>query len=78
MFCIFQNENECAIFNSSSMMFRSKTELCAGRKIPFPKMKVYQRRLEESKPDDSNKKFMFKLVKEIKNLVRIKKYLNPN
>ena len=55
-------------------MFRSKTELCAGSKIPFPKMKVYQRRLEESKPDDSNKKYAFKLVKEIKNLVRIKKY----
>ena len=56
-------------------MFRSKTELCAGSKIPFPKLNVYQQRLEESKPNNGNKKYTFKLVKEIKNLVSIIKYL---
>ena len=68
--CIFQKENECAAFNSSYLMFRSKNEVCAGNKIPYPKMKVYQRKLEVSKPGDSNRTFTFKLVKETKDSVR--------
>ena len=51
-------------------MFRSKNEVCAGNKIPYPKMKVYQRKLEVSKPGDSNRTFTFKLVKETKDSVR--------
>ena len=35
-------------------------------------MKVYQRKLEESKPGDSSKKYTFEFVKENKNTVRIK------
>ena len=51
-------------------MFRSKKELCTGIKIAYPKMKVYQRKLEKPKPGDSNKKYTFELVKENKNSVR--------
>ena len=56
-------------------MFRSKSEVCAGNKVPFPKMKVYQRKLEESKPGDSNKKYTYQFIKEIKNSVRKKNYI---
>ena len=51
-------------------MFHSKKELCAGKKIPYPKMRVYKRKLEESKSGDRNKKYTFHLVKEKKNSVR--------
>ena len=58
-------------------MFQSKKELCTGIKIAYPKMKVYQRKLEKPKPGDSDKKYSFELVKEIKNLVRKKTTQEP-
>ena len=66
----FQNENEVATFNLSSLMFHAKNELCAGSKIPYPTLKVFKRKLKEVKTQEGKQKKKFELLKEIKNTVR--------
>ena len=51
-------------------MFHAKDELCAGNKIPYPKMKVFQRKLNNAKHENVKPKYTYKLVKEMKNSVR--------
>ena len=70
----FQNENECSILNSTTLMYRSKYELCAGYKIPYPKMKVYIRKLKKSKPGEKKKSYTFKYLMEQKNPVSISSF----
>jgi hypothetical protein len=53
-------------------MYRPKFELCAGFKIPYPKMKVYIRKLKQPDPGvggRSKKSYSFKYVIEQKNQV---------
>ena len=64
-----QTDTECSIFNSSTLMFRSKFELCAGFKIPYPKMKVFIRKMKRPEPGDKKKGYVFKYVIEQKNQV---------
>ena len=51
-------------------MFHAKNELCAGSKIPYPKMKVFERKFNTVKQGDMKPKHTYKLLKEIKNSVR--------
>jgi hypothetical protein len=67
-----QSDTECSIFNTSTLMYRPKFELCAGFKIPYPKMKVYIRKLKQPDPGvggRSKKSYSFKYVIEQKNQV---------
>ena len=58
-------------------MYRPKQDICAGTKNPFPKMKVYQRKVKESKPDEKKKKYTFELLEEVKDTVSsVKNILN--
>jgi hypothetical protein len=51
-------------------MYHNKYELCAGFKLPYPKMKVYLRKLKKSKDGGSKKKsYVFKYLMEQKNPV---------
>ncbi len=69
-FVFFQTETECGIFNTSTLMYHNKYELCAGFKLPYPKMKVYLRKLKKSKDGGSKKKsYVFKYLMEQKNPV---------
>ena len=52
-------------------MYRSKYELCAGYKIPYPKMKVYIRKLKKAKAGEKKKSYTFKYLMEQKNPVSI-------
>ena len=51
-------------------MFHAKNELCAGIKIIYPKMKVFQRKFNQAKHGDMKPKYTYSLLKEIKNSVR--------
>ena len=51
-------------------MFHAKNEVCAGIKIIYPKMKVFQRKFNQAKHGDMKPKYTYNLLKEIKNSVR--------
>ncbi len=62
------------MFNSSALMYRPPKELCAGFKIPYPKMKVFirkkKRNANETKAKDKKEQsYVFKYVTEQKNPV---------
>ena len=63
-------EDECKVFNSSVLIYRSKYELCAANKIPYPKMKVYIRKKKRRKSGSKKKNYVFKFLIEQKNPVR--------
>jgi hypothetical protein len=49
---------DCARFNSSILGYSSDVELCAGKKTPYPKMKVYTRKKLQRR-SSSGKKYVF-------------------
>ena len=58
---------ECAVFNTSTLAYREKLEVCAANKINYPKMKVYVRK--KLRRPKNGKKFVFVLKEEKKNTV---------
>ena len=66
---------ECAVFNTSTLAYREKLEVCAANKINYPKMKVYVRK--KLRKPRNGKKFVFVLKEEKKNTVSSDKKIFP-
>ena len=66
--CVLSN-NDCAHFNSSTLVFDDSKELCAANKIEYPTMKIYVRK-KLRKPGQNGKRYVFIYKGEKKNTVK--------
>merc|ERR1712080_58630 len=64
-------DEECNVFadDNSGLDFVPGQEFCAALRIPFPRIKVYERKRKKKEDRKDGQKYRFKFVEELKNKV---------